>query len=596
MPFNNYKKWFDNHGKSVGKADSGFVVCDGAKFSFHSCMQETDGYRGILGYGVVGGRYVCRMWYYSKSEASWRASTGLRENSAWQKGFEEDTDKARRAYTGMGYIFECLVTVDMSTALENFWIKTSSDSKVINGKNILPPKMFIDGGLERFLKNPRAEISIAYNNERFFKVAALPVDTKEIKDIANKYSSTSIQSRFSRTGDNIGKQLRMHTDTDAWLTACLNTERRKQLNNYHPLLKLNYDLFSYSLADKNGDYLTVEIAATTTNVDHDYVLEDGKLGKLETKICWVRDVYYNDTAITSFGTRKNIPINLSFLVQKPIDYISQVSASYLKSISDNTKHKSIDDAFRLPQRTETEKKARQAAIYALLGTAFNGRGGYNGSYIILSYLNECTSTLIHEFKRMKGIPSFTSSYNKPVGPSLNTGFNHGDLTFFNMQQELIIGINEYLCLRLDPKGYDTKGYHADSGYDRARALREAILGCKDESGLNKVVFNCFIKNKIDSNGEYKGFSGGLFSQIRTYPTSLFTCICRSLLFSSVLPPTGDKFSLSASKHASVLKGDDKGISRMKALIHNQSDRRDGAQSAALFITSKAPELLVALKG
>lgn len=77
---------------------------------------------------------------------------------------------------------------------------------------------------------------------------------------------------------------------------------------------------------------------------------------------------------------------------------------------------------------------------------------------------------------------------------------------------------------------------------------------------------------------------------------MFTSISRALLSSSVLPPAEKKFALKVSKHASPLKGEDKGISRMKALIYNQSDKRDGNQSAALFITVKAPELLVALKG
>lgn len=483
MPLTNYEDWFENNDKSVSRATSEFVFCDGAKFFFHSCMNDTSsGYRGILGYGVVGNRLACRMWYYSNSEASWRASTGLRKDGSWQKGYEADPNPTSRKYTAMGYIFECLVTVNMSNALETFWAKTDSDEKIFTGKRICPPKMVMNASLNGFLKNPNAKISEDYNQERIFKLVILPV-VDEIDRKAGIASSTYIQGLFSRTGNNLGKEIRTDTDMDAWLTECLKKEKGKRPGNDHPILGQKYDLFEYSLADKNRDFLTLEIAATTVNSIHKYTHEDGAQHNLETKICWVRDVYYNNTVITSFGTRKHIPINLSFLVQKPIDYIIQVSEDYLMSISESTYHKKIKEVFKMPVTTVDGINARNEEIYGLLNTAFSARGGYKNSYIILSYLNESTSTLIHEFKSIKNIPSFVRRYNK-VGNSSNTEFNHGELALFDLQKKLIIGINEYYCLRLDPKGYSTKGHHGDTGLDRASALREAILGCKNESELN----------------------------------------------------------------------------------------------------------------
>lgn len=615
---NVYNEWFKLNGSSPTKANGGSVFCGGQKFIFHSRLEDTsNSYRGVLGYAVVSGLLSCRFWYYSKSEASWRASTGLRHGYQWQKGYEGTGDNAM--FTEMGYIFECYVTVDMHTALEMFWNRTDTKSPIIQGIGIVPPKknvisrvnllgpFLVDdvkvknfGALNKVKPSYKAAISKLYNDERVFMVADLPLGDPESLDVSG-VSSVRIQEAFlSKPGSRIvdvGKNIRVNHDIDSWLTQCLSQGKQSRGPFHHPILKLDYLIYEYALKDAKGDYLTVEIAATTMDTPHQYIPDNGVLANINTRVCWVRDVYYHYTPTTSFGTRKNIPINLSFLVQKPIDYVTQVSRDYLLSISDKVKHDDINNVFAMPKSTPEEIKSRNEAIYDLLEECFGDKGAYDKSYITLSYLNECTSTLLHEFKKINNIISFDTIYKKPIGPSLvSLKIEHNELVFFNMQKQIIIGINEYFCLRLDPQGYSKKGFHGDAGLERAIALREAISSCKLESELNRVVYNCFIKNKIDPTPSSSGFNGGFFSKVRTNPTSLFTCISRSLLSSSVVPPNKDGFTLMPSKNASMYPGDDKGIYRMKILIKNESGKRDSQQTPASFITIKSPELLVALKG
>jgi hypothetical protein len=108
-----------------------------------------------------------------------------------------------------------------------------------------------------------------------------------------------------------------------------------------------------------------------------------------------------------------------------------------------------------------------------------------------------------------------------------------------------------------------------------------------------VLYECFIDNKVRDGQGGQAFKGGLLSKIRTNETSLFTCVCRALLSGSVGSGINNgPFKLSAAKPPGGIRNN--GISRMKALIRDQPV--DGNLSPASFITSKAAELLAALKG
>ena len=578
-----YNNWFSKNGRMTSEAPSVSVVCDGTKFFFYACMEDAgNGYRGILGYSIVENRLACRMWYYSGSEASWRAFTGQRNDLSWMKGYEGDPDPAKRSMTSLGYVFECFVTVGMSVALEAFWSKIEKDAGIMRENHCCPPKFEMSPNLSAYFRGGRAKISSDYGNERQFESAGLPLQDAHLEGVISKTSSVKIQNKFIIGHQhNIGAKIRTNTDMDAWLTACLKSEKGIRAGNYHPTLKESYDIFEYSLIDRAGKTLTLEIAATKNYISHKYTGPDGSQLHLDTNICWVRDVFYNDTGITSYGTRKRIPINLSFLVQKPIDYFSQVSEDYVLAIAPDGEIPSV-----VKYQLERNK----------ISGMFVGKGGYSNKYLILSFLNESTSTLVYEFKTKKQHPRFDTTYKKPVGPSLNTGFNHSEDALAIMQQKIITGINEYNCLRLDSGVYTAGGIHGDAGLKRANALRTAILECDDQLRLNNVIYDCFVENIIRS-GNRVAFKGGIFSKIQTNQTSLFTCICRALLSDSVMPKGRDgRFHLTAPISLSNLKGQDKCISRIKAFIYNQSGSRDAAQSNALFITAKSQELLDALRG
>lgn len=361
----------------------------------------------------------------------------------------------------------------MGMAIEAYWAKTEKSGAIIRAGKCAPLDCLnMPEDFKRFFQGEAvATIAKDYDKERTFKSVSLPLKSDVEKDTYSKIGSVTIQKNFKKAGGMESSQIRQNTSLDAWLTGCLKNGKGVRSNNFHPVLGQHYDIFEFSLADANRVSFTVEIAVTREKVSHTYRPDDGAASvELETNICWVRDVFYNNTTISSFGTRKEIPINLSFLVQKPIDYFEQVSAEYLKGIALEKDKAEVEKAL-----TKTDGKGINKTK---LEELFKDKGGYKDIYIILSYLNESTSTLIAEFKSKKNYPLFAARHAGPIRPSLNINYGHKETDFALMQQRLVIGINEYYCLRLDSGVYSTKGHHGDAGLNRADALRNAIMQCK----------------------------------------------------------------------------------------------------------------------
>ena len=557
-------------------------------------------YKIILGYCKNStGKLGCRIWYYSGSEANWRAFTGYRLNGAWMKGAEWLTELTKRTYTSIGYINECFVTTEMHNALQKFW----DEQQERNGDpddivdNVCPwghhPfEEHLGGDLKVFkyllgAKPPKdtkntPDIGTTYDGEREFKPANL--DTRSVDTIAlsGETGSVTIQEDYVMTTNQtvrrgkIGHKFKRDTELYTWITSCL-THHLSSESKYHPVLNASYTIWSYTLTGcKNGsecsDDVVVEIAATDIPRAHEYIDYTTKTQSINTPICWVRDIYYKTSPTSSFGTRKWIPANLSFLVQKPCDYLKQTSDDYAQRTNIQF------------NKTGKQKELTNTKISNVLG---------GGKYIILSMLNEATSPLIKSFKDEKHYPRFRGKYhlpdpNKKSAMPMPLGLDLGAECVL-LKMRIKQGIDEYLSIQLkvSKSGFHDEASHGKEGVKRALALKSVIETCGTKEEVCETMSKCFKDNKVGT------FSGGLFSGIKTEATSLFTCVCRNLLSGLAQPFTNPAPKLKAGFDPK-LKERKESIDRMVSYICNTmipdncSDFR--------HITTLAPKLLTALKG
>lgn len=522
-----YADWFRLHDHRRNSATQLTQYTEGTnRFYFNTALQETISpkkagrgvvpYKIVLGYVVVAGRLNGRIWYYSGSEASWRASTGFRDLGAWMKGAEElsAANQEEKDYTLAGYVNECYVTNNMSDALDDFWgyksrvgqngasnISKADDNGIFPFRDqnhqidmalIRTHQGLADYILSGATQNYASGLESNYHIERQFRPANLPNLDQSIIELTKKTGSTTIQRGYDiganlrRTG--VGNQLKGNTDLNQWILTCLDRRVGNPRRKHHPVLNEHYDVYSYSLrgiqnnAQSPGnnncqDDLIVEIAAGTNPKTYKYkTLEDGVINH-PTRTCWVRSVYYEHVETSSFGTPLRIPANLAFLVQKPCDYSSQMSALYKETIN------------------------------------FTKTDTLGGKYAPLALLNEATSELIRTFKAHNQYPIF-----------------RGKNSLF-VQQVILKGIDEYDSLNGErnranaeiKNRWERAGRHSDSGKRRAAALRLVIQNSTTYREIDRAIHQCFVENLIGD------FRGGLFSGINTNPRSLFTCVCRHLL-------------------------------------------------------------------
>jgi hypothetical protein len=597
--------WYALHGKDAATHKDGkwteihsggqtFYLADRVLEDIDGRPDGTSAYRILYGYHLDQGNLHCRVWYYSGSEAQWRAFTSFRESGAWAKGAEGLGPDPEPEYTHMGYVNECFVTSEMHTLLEAFWNReacsrtysevcpwTATEKKEVLYKNgtkkivtVLktPAKSASDLSAFQYMVGKASVIRTQYLGEREFKLANLETTNTESTENSKKTGSVKLQQAFDGKIKGHGHVFKHDTALYKWILGCLNGYSHKE-KKYHPVLKSDYTIFSFRLQGAKGggcgDDLIVEIAATDTPQEHRYKDYTGCVRMLNTPVCWVRDVYYASSPTNTFGSRKNIPPNLFFLVQKPCDYSSQISDYYNKKIG-----------------------------ITKIGDKYAGDLG-GGKYVILSMLNEATSPLIKAFKDVFCYPRFREKYHqaKIFPAALHLPYPES-IPYADFLKALISsGIGEYFNIQLhgaaNVYGKDS-GHHGSDGIRRAEELHKEIVKCQNADEISRVFHRCFIDNKVGS------FSGGWFSGIRTNPTSLFTCVCRCLLSLAVVKDSSLR-SVKERKDEKVdmsrqpgVKGPENGIKRMILYLKVQfpiSENDDELQ----YITKIADKLLGALE-
>lgn len=383
-----------------------------------------------------------RAFYFSGSEAVWRSFTGWRADGSWMKGAEKGN---YRTETSNGYIFECIVDDKLAEAIEKFFktnqfiVDTENicpDKKILgelSSKVILKGEkrineynrcytasLFTEGHISNDYDTERVYIHPIHDHylgispsvitapmihEHYSNYIKYLVDRgandieildfedliKEVID-SMKFSSTEAQRQYGVHMYFIKKLYELWSNIIVKNITAYTNQKFPILK--HEALNTNYAYEQYNFSVGEALF-AVQIAYTVDkdNKPRKYKFDVNKNPwekyTVETPICWIRNAYVLsfikkdriNNFISSFGNKKYCSIDLAFIVQKPIDYKSQISKRILREI--NTVTTVNDD-----------------------GKFDNDKTNPLGKYHHLAVFNERTSPIIRKFKKDHGFSLF----------------------------------------------------------------------------------------------------------------------------------------------------------------------------------------------
>lgn len=531
---------------------------------------ELNGYKVVYGYCNEKGNCAARMWYYSKSEAAWRAFNGYRESGGWQKGAEDFTESngVTDGHEGGGYIYEAMVHKDLALYLEANW---NAEHPVVDKKFIKPKihpsfdlaKSRAVASLKDYYFGPNCDLSNIYSKERKYKFGNIPAISEKNRNIL-KTGSVDIQTGYDgqisgrRMG--IGHILKKQETLWGWINSCITSQVVESVTQYHPILNVNYTTYTYLLKGfiKSDENCHIEIASTVNPIAHtykSYVRNEhnqilNRMGTVETPIVWIKNAYYTNGEISSFGNYKKIPIHLAFIIQKPCDYKVQESLYYKNKLGykDNSNQDNANITFN------------------------------QGTYLNNALINEAVSPLVKKFKLAHQLPLFVNKYPKESPLAIN-----------GMKELIQNGVIQYE-LYMEAKERNSRGHHGPEGRNRALQLRESINSATTRNDIINILYRCFITNRVGT------FTGGFFSKIQTNPDSLTTCVFRYVMGSYLIKTTlvSGWFIVGGP----VSDGPNDCILRMKKYLDKSGPvpDADDADACDTFITQHSAGLLTAMRG
>ncbi len=528
--------WEARHTQPITDVDRGQWTIEsvgGKDFALVYAINLPD-YPCVLGYYLrADGTLLCRHFYKSRSEASWRVGTGARWEyqdklgrnivSGWVKSAE-----GQRGHISGGYIFEGMVVPELEKKLETWFqtnhrnaqhtnILTSHDPQRFPfSQHPMTPayskhhNLFINDG-----RNPGggSELVLEYHRERHY-YAVIPRNVYAVdgqSDDENRQSKQRLLGRTTqgsvpmqndlrneggRTG--LAHDIKRHDALWGWVVSCLQAEDAALLvtRKPHDILGMSHSIQTFNLTrDIEPVTVKVEVARTDTAIHQTYVTPSGIQLAINSPICWVRSVYIPGT-VSTFGNYVDIPIDLAFLVQKPCDYVSQVAEEVASRLGVQT------------QLTENKREFIEAA---------DRRHRFGHSYISLALFNETTSPLVKAYKVRNHLATFQYKYRALP----NTRGELPELLLYVM-----LGVKTYLDLFDESRGGQTARSHGSVGVNRANTFLEHISQARYQSEhLPRDLYELFAHDRVNGRRMGRLLGDGINSKRH----SLFTMVCKSLL-------------------------------------------------------------------
>jgi hypothetical protein len=436
-------------------------------------------------------------------------------------------DELSRQHRDSGYIMECLVDHALEEKLETFYTQIKNANQLLEGTMMQIPAQHSNllEELQHFLwpyaqrngEPHKSDISEQYGNERQY---IRPLRDRRSVYIQAIHDNNGIDRRMnlSRIGNcnvqlsyegyqNPRPAIGRDFTNNIWDELCNSLEDlNRSYNSYHSTLGTGTTVDLYAITIE-GERFIIEFAQTgpqrinlLRNTVNNANRGEAHIDRINAPICWIRNIYKEDSDLTSFGTYKSIPISLAFLVQKPCDYIGQVSP-----------------------------RARGEQVGDGLQQSLIGAAEINNQYLKIALLNEITSPLLVEYKRRKELPLILPrhAHNVRRADQRSYLYSYGDI-FDDLKDKILVGIDNYLDITHRHRHRDNDlnrnhaGSHGKKGRTRADQLQRAIRDCDTIDDLGQILSQCFVNNRVGT------FTGGIFSKVRAHNMSLFTFVIESI--------------------------------------------------------------------
>lgn len=636
-------EWEARHGFPMQPGEAStwrIVTVGGQRFALVYCL-ATDTYPTVWGYHVgMGDRLSCRHFYFSASEAAWRAGTGvrcttsvdvpsciasLRANPMPQGGDWEKLEsvkphgwvKSAEDYPGhssSGYIYEGMVVNELHVALEDWYQRNKRDA--IHQQVWKFPLTCYSDGKDNYIameKHVNLLINLVVSVEGKH-------EEKKAKGSHEKQTAIKPPSKYKKCNFLVtiyGEEREyMYVVPRRFIEA--DEEQRGRLKQPAPILQMQ---FKNTSAERGGIAHEIKRSTdlwgwiNTCLTSQKSVGERRRHPELDT-----------EHIITTYvlpvpdGGNMNIhveiaetagPMTLSYLIGGIVESeistpVCWVRSVYLPNSEVTTfgtyKSCPIDLAFLVQKPCDYLEQTSEDHS-ALLGMAANiavkdgrkvpvsfkpsqtplarhniVRKGGKDTYISLALFNETTSPLIKEYKRRKGYALFQYKY-KTMEKVQKTFI--ADAEF--IRQAMIKGVNEYLSLH----DFRSDGHGAEG---RARAT--VFLRLIEEQNyplvrLSVDFHELFVNNRV--NGSREGWNW--FHKIRTGRQSLFTVVCRTIL-PKYCAAEWDPRILSLAAQTPLPRAADKSLQR---LMHKAIALGIGGEGCEKQVEDHSAELLQAVQ-
>lgn len=511
-------------------------IAGGGDLYLYAVIMEGS-YASILGFFVKSGIARCRHFYRSQSESAWRAGTGGRADGGWVKSGE-----GHASHDNCAYIMEALLPRELEMALDDFkyaklpgrvrqnkphyvaradhrwinWIIDNIGTLPDTYQHFIKPENTTSGIIDDYVQErvyvyPMADTKLLRNEQKtgYLGSVTLQKDFMLTDSSKNKYKDDKSYE--------IKKAILDENYQNAHFPELLKILDQPLLEPYynpdridHTALNEPYQYNTYRFTPSGSGFtVNIEIAYTIAARPLHYIGDDNREASANTRICWVRNCYIEGD-LTSFGNFKRIPIDMAFLVQKPCDYVAQIS----------------DDLARRVGLKRELVRGRNPYWIARVDDDNNRQNIFNqnimGSYVSLAVFNESTSPLIKLFKIRRNFPLFTNKFK--------AGFIafKPEMEPAQLKRLVLAGITDYISFHEDNTQtkrdklalFNKSGSHGSVGLRRARELLELIQNA-DEQLVVSHFYGFFSLGRVGT----RTMSTGRFGHaIQANPYSLFTQI------------------------------------------------------------------------
>jgi hypothetical protein len=331
------------------------------------------------------------------------------------------------------------------------------------------------------------------------------------------------ENTVKEKGIGIGHQIKNKNALWELLNESLKTPVGGVRSSYHEALKESYEVTTYILT-KNGKELYIEIGQSE-NKQRIVKFGDDKdsdIVSIESPICWVRSIRSTNNT-SSFGNYTKYPLDLCFLVQKPLDYLKQTS-EYLAfrnnvNVKIVTSYAKDEQGNQIPIKEELAFNGQQNNPNII--KKLNSKGELEDKYMVLALFNEKYCPLIRKYKEQKKLLSFRK---KAPSTQLALPRCKRELQSDYMIRMALAACDHYLDLTDDARAQGS-GKH---GRNRVIAFQNLLTNLKDqnrEGEFCRHVIQLFRDNKV--NNARPGWS--MFDSIRAKNNSFFTIFCQYVL-------------------------------------------------------------------